>query len=216
MSADFQLTSPEPSAVVAAVAAEKDGRTRSNIAAARGIIGSGGKDRQKDDFYATGPEAVHAVADAEQMAGEWWEPACGQGHISKVLIERGCSVVSTDLVDRGYGEPRNDFLMEWKLRAPNIITNPPFKLANDFIAHAKALRPNKIIFLMRLNALEGVARLPLFREPPLPLARVHVFSYRIRCFKDGIETDEPGMMAYAWFVFEENAGIPSITWLEEK
>ena len=43
--------------------------------------------------------------------GDIYEPCCGQGHISKVLIENGYNVFSSDLVDRGYGTPRIDFLM---------------------------------------------------------------------------------------------------------
>ena len=89
------------------------------------------------DFYATPPEAVHSLIAIER---KWfpdcrviWEPACGDGAISKVLESYHYDVVSTDLVDRGYGEGGRDFLTCASLVNSAIITNPPFKLAREFI-----------------------------------------------------------------------------------
>ena len=80
--------------------------------------------REKDDFYETPPEATRALLSVESFEGAIWEPACGRGAISKVLEGAGHEVISTDLMDRGYGENRVDFLMEWRPLAPNIVTNP--------------------------------------------------------------------------------------------
>ena len=62
----------------------------------------------------------------ERFDGSIWEPACGDGAISKVLAEAGYQVVSTDLIDRGYGAGGQDFLKSDKPLAKNIITNPPY------------------------------------------------------------------------------------------
>ena len=59
--------------------------------------------RVPHDFYPTPPEAVRALLSVETFEGSIWEPACGDGAISKVLLEAGHEVVSTDLIDRGYG-----------------------------------------------------------------------------------------------------------------
>lgn len=59
--------------------------------------------RVPHDFYPTPPEAVRALLSVETFTGSIWEPACGDGAISKVLIEAGFEVVSTDLIDRGFG-----------------------------------------------------------------------------------------------------------------
>ena len=63
-----------------------------------------------------------------------WEPACGEGHISKALMEMGYKVVSSELYDRGYGLVGINFLdstpvehFDW------IITNPPFSLSEQFV-----------------------------------------------------------------------------------
>jgi hypothetical protein len=77
------------------------------------------------EFYPTPPEATHALLSVERFDGTIWEPACGTGWISKELILAGYEVVSTDLVDYGYGEPGRDFLAEREPRAKHIVTNPP-------------------------------------------------------------------------------------------
>src|SRR5438874_9423105 len=97
------------------------------VAYARGVIPSA--DREKDDFYPTPAPATVALLAKEQFGPSIWEPACGDGAISKVLEANGHNVVSTDLFNRGYGEARIDFLMEQQLLAPQIVTNPPFKMA---------------------------------------------------------------------------------------
>ena len=42
-------------------------------------------DRQKDDYYATPPEATDALLSVESFEGNIFEPCCGEGHISKRL-----------------------------------------------------------------------------------------------------------------------------------
>lgn len=167
-----------------------------------------------DDFYASPPSAVEALCDVERFDGPVWEPACGDGAISKVLAARGYDVVSTDLVARGYGESRIDFLMECATRAPNIVTNPPYKLAEQFAAHALRLSTGKVAFLMRLVWLEGQRRRKFFEATPL--ARVWVFSGRIprmhRHDYDGPTTTST--IAFAWFVFDHaHSGPPALGWL---
>lgn len=66
-------------------------------------------EREKDDYYATEPKAVRVLLNEEKFAQEIWEPACGEGHISKVLEADGYRVLSTDLVYRGYGDGGVDF-----------------------------------------------------------------------------------------------------------
>src|SRR4051812_35539618 len=88
--------------------------------------------RRTSDFHETPRVAVEALLGVETFTGPIWECACGKGAISKVLIEHGRTVISSDLVDRGYGPGNIDFPLEWQPRAPNIVTNPPYKLALEF------------------------------------------------------------------------------------
>ena len=102
-----------------------------SITPAQSIVGYRPGGRPKDDFYPTPDYAVTALLEKEPLIGGVWEPACGTGNISKVLTAAGLSVVSTDLQDYGFGIPGVDFLEAKRLLARDIVTNPPYKLAED-------------------------------------------------------------------------------------
>jgi hypothetical protein len=167
-------------------------------------IAPDGENREADDFYPTPPEATMSLLALEEFGPRIWEPACGTGDISKVLEAAGFDVVSSDLVNRGYGKSRIDFLMEHQLAAPDVITNPPFKNAEAFVRHALGLGAAKVAMLMRLAWLEGSARKRLFDTTPL--ARVHVSSRRLTLLRGGDEAvrGKGSMIAFAWFVWERD------------
>jgi hypothetical protein len=173
------------------------------------------ENREKDDFYPTPPSATEALLRAESFDGPIWEPACGDGAISKVLEAAGHSVISSDLVDRGYGETGIDFLLEWQSRAPNVITNPPFKMTTEFIEHALKLTTGKVAMLGKVAWLEGENRRKrLFHGAPI--CAVHVFSKRLNIWRGraATENDSGGMIAFAWFVWEHGyTGKPTLGWL---
>tara|TARA_Y100001973_G_C5183586_1_gene326400 strand:- start:624 stop:1178 length:555 start_codon:yes stop_codon:yes gene_type:complete len=169
------------------------------------------RDRQKDDYYATPPEAVDALLSVEGFWGNIFEPCCGEGHISKRLIEHGYSVESSDLVDRGYGTSKRDFLFELEKR-DNIITNPPYaKMALLMAEHSQKIARYKTAFLLKITFLEGVARAKFFKNHPPK--RIWVFSKRMSLLKDG-QSYKGGMMCLAWFVWETGSSTrPKIGWI---
>jgi hypothetical protein len=170
-----------------------------------------------DDLYETPPEATLALLRAERLPHWLWEPACGRGAIVRILRAAGHDVVATDLVN--YGEAITppgyygvDFLMEHKApaRCEAIITNPPFKLANEFVAHALDLCP-RVIMLLRYAFYEagtGKQRKHLLRKRVLdeiPPARIYVFRNRLPMMhRDGWDGAklERGAQAFAWFVWD--------------
>jgi len=175
-------------------------------------VGVDRANREKDDFYPTPPEATRALLSVETFDGPIWEPACGDGAISRELEAAGYEVVSSDLIARGYGESAIDFLMEWQPRAPNIVTNPPFKHCAEFMRHAVSLSSGKVALLMRLACLEGAERREIYDSTPI--ARIWVFSKRLTMYRSGIATGEGGMLAFAWFVWERgHTGRPVVGWL---
>ena len=96
--------------------------------------------RNAADFYATPPECTIALLDNFDWlfsGSRIWEPACGDGAISKVLEGRGYEVISTDLYYRGYGDSGMNFLNA-DCNCGGIITNPPFNLASEFIERSAA------------------------------------------------------------------------------
>ena len=163
---------------------------------------------RKDDLYETPPEAVRALLRHVRLPDPIWEPACGPGAIVKELRAAGHEVVATDLVDYGArrcpdSESGRDFLLE--LAAPpgcaTIVTNPPFKLADDFIRHGLRLVPT-VIVLLRLAALEGVGRSDIIdghlREVLLGkerLPRMHRGGWT------GPKAHGGSGAPFAWFVF---------------
>ena len=166
--------------------------------------------REKNDFYATPEESTEKLLRVTTFRGNIYEPCCGQGHISKVLIKHGYKVFSSDLVDRGYGTPRIDFLMETQ-KHDNIVTNPPFKNAMEVAERALELSRYKVALLLKLSFLEGVARRNFFKR--YPPEKVWVFSQRQALMKNG-EPQSGGMLALAWFVWSKgNIESPTIGWV---
>tara|TARA_R110002167_G_scaffold28830_2_gene96442 strand:+ start:193 stop:798 length:606 start_codon:yes stop_codon:yes gene_type:complete len=163
--------------------------------------------REKDDYYATHPDDVGVfldklAKDGEVLSDSIWEPACGQGHISEVLIDRGYNVLSSDLVNRGYGNV-GDFLdQNDELWQGDIITNPPFKIAKEFIEKSMSILRdgNKLILLLPLRYLETKIRYALFQE--LMPKYCYVYSYRIDIGKSG-EFHGGNAVAYCWYVWEQ-------------
>jgi hypothetical protein len=139
-----------------------------------GASNHGVEQREKDDYYATEPRAVELLLELEKFTPYVWECACGGGHISEVLKAHGYKVKSSDLYDRGYeGTEIIDFFEVVKgdlwLDCPrDIITNPPYKYAREFVEHALELIPigNKVAMFLKIQFLEGKARRKLFDTTP--------------------------------------------------
>ena len=177
-----------------------------------------------DDLYQSPPEAVFALAKVENLPLQIWEPACGPGSIADTLESYGHEVWRSDLVDYGQdGQIGVDFLMETK--APEgfecIVTNPPFKLAEQFVEKALELCP-KVIMLLRLAFLESERRTNILEHSGL--ARVHVFRNRLPMMhREGrgtkVSKANTSAMAFAWFVWDRTYYGPTqlhrISWQKE-
>ena len=180
---------------------------------ARSIVGSS-PGKPKDEFYPTPPDAVHALLSVwKPRYHHIWEPACGNGAISKVLVEHGYAPYSTDLYDHGYGVSGIDFLETVEAEEKVLITNPPFSLAQSFVEHAFELGMEQVALLLKLQFLEGQRRQPFFEK--YPLKWVYVFSNRLKLTRNGLPYKNKGMMAFAWFVWDARPwGFgPGIKWI---
>lgn len=180
-------------------------RTKQTVYVTNGCSNHSDKERVKDDFYATPPIATEWLLRVEpDLCAKIWEPCCGMGHISEVLRDNGKWVHSTDLVPRGYGlgEPL-DFLQcnsEW---TGDIVTNPPYNMAQEFVEKAMELVTDghKVCMLLKLTFMEGAKRESLFAK--YPPKHIHVFSRRINCWPNGEEPKISSAVCYAWFVWEK-------------
>ena len=176
------------------------------------------QDAETNDYYATDPRAVELLLAHEEFDRRRciWEPACGEGHISKVLSAHHYPVLSTDLIDRGYGTGGVDFLATPTNVEPwdgDIITNPPYKFAQAFAEKALELIPKgkKVAMFLKLTFLEGQARRDLFRK--YPPKTVYVSSARLECGKNGNFTGSSAV-AYCWIVWQKGyKGPTKLKWI---
>ncbi len=164
------------------------------------------------DLYSTPPGAVRALLKAESLPSGIWEPAAGRGAIVNVLRDAGHSVIASDIVDHGFAlHSVGDFLEQTRMPAgcECIVTNPPFKIVDRFIAHALDLCP-RVIVLARLALLEFVRRTEILEHRGL--ARLHVFRNRLPMMhRDGWAGPRASSAtAYAWFVWERDHTGPII------
>jgi hypothetical protein len=165
------------------------------------------KERENDDYYATEPKAAELLLELEKFSENIWECACGEGHLSEVFKKAGYNVLSTDLIDRGYGKGGVDFLTydeKWK---GDIITNPPYKYAQEFIEKSLDVVEDgyKVAMFLKIQFLEGKSRKRLFERYPPKV--IHVSSSRLLCAKNAefAEMIKNGgsAVAYAWYIWEK-------------
>jgi len=178
---------------------------------ARSLVGTS-EGRPDGDYYPTPSDAVQALLDREKFTGSIWENSCGDGSICHVLTaDVYTDVLATDLVYRGYGEGDHDFLTS-ELTADNVVMNPPFSLAQEFIEKSLAVTTGKVAMLGKLQFLESGRRKIMFESTPLKT--VYVFSKRVTMTRDGKKMKNSGMIAFAWFVWEHGyEGKPTIEWI---
>ena len=129
-----------------------------------------------------------------------------------MFIKNGFQVHSTDLIDRGYGK-QNDFF-ESDFVADNIVTNPPYKLALEFVLKSKQQSRNKIAMFLKTVWLESDSRYEMFQDKEFPLKTVYQFSKRVTLYKKGEKMKNSGMISYAWYIWDKNyVGKPTIEWI---
>ncbi len=175
------------------------------------------KERQSEDYYATEPRAAELLLQNEELHNVW-EPACGGGHLAEVFRSHGCLGRASDLVDRCEGKYEvGDFLaMENTAWEGDIVTNPPYKFAQEFIEKALSIVPEgaKVCMFLKLTFLEGKGRKDLFLR--FPLKRLYVSSSRLNCAMNGdFKTYKyNSAVAYGWYVWEKGyRGDTVIKWI---
>ena len=156
------------------------------------------------DLYETPTVAVDALLRTVNLPFDIWEPAAGRGAIVNALRDRGYRIVASDIHDYGFPlDFRRDFLTVTK--APDnveaITTNPPFRWATQFVAHALQLVPT-VGMLARLAFLESERRAPVLDSGQL--VRVLVFKERLAMMhRDGwTGRRASSAIAFAWFIFD--------------
>ena len=172
-----------------------------------------------DDFptppWATRGLLEYVIDDASALAKlTCLEPACGAGHMAKVLKEYFKTVQSSDAFSYGYGQVR-DFVEEpydvdtfdW------VITNPPFRLAEDFVRLSLPIARKGVAILARTVFLESVGRYQgIFRQ--FPPAKFAQFVERVPMVKGRLDIKASTATGYAWLVWEkQTSDLPRLMWV---
>lgn len=178
-------------------------------------------ERETNDYYATDPHTLEIFLNKLKEDGvilhdAIWECACGEGHLSKTLEQHGYSVVSSDLIDRGYGHTGIDFLKTGKAWNGDILTNPPYKYAKEFVEKGIQLvtTDNYVIMLLKIQFLEGKERYEFFKKNPPKY--VYVNSSRQTCYINGdMSKKMSSASCFCWFVWQKGwYGEPTIRWIK--
>lgn len=194
------------------------------------IMGAGinrKEDREENDFYATDPKALEVLLDKLKKDGielseNIWEVACGDGALSRVLEKRGYSVFNTDLVDRGYENFHlaKDFFKFENECDGDILTNPPFKKACEFINHGlKLVKDGRyVIMFLKIQFLEGQSRYDsLFKNNPPKY--IYVFTKRANTARNGefSKYKAAPALCYTWMIWQKGfKGEPTLRWVNNE
>lgn len=156
------------------------------------------------DYFPTPPWATRALC--EYLGGvhhlstlEAWEPACGEGHMARPLTEYFGRVRASDVHNYGYGEV-DDFLFPGDYSTDWIITNPPFRLAEQFALTARGRAREGVALLVRTAFLEGGGRFSNLFSQYRPNA-VLQFSERVPMHKGRLVENGSTATAYCWIVW---------------
>lgn len=104
-----------------------------------------------------------------------------------------------------------DFLTQTEIWNGDIVTNPPYKYAQEFVEHALELLEDghKVCMFLKVQFLEGKSRREMYEK--YPPKRIWISSSRIQCGKNGVF--KGSMIAYAWYIWEKGyKGDPVIKW----
>jgi hypothetical protein len=175
-----------------------------------------------DDFptprWATRALMERVLPDCDPGAASCWEPTCGRGYMAATLAEYFASVRSSDIHPFGFGETLDFLAAPEEISADWIVTNPPFRLAEEFVRRALRLASVGTAMLVRTNFIEGIGRYGrLFgRMPPAIVAQ---FAERVPILRGRVDRNASTATGYCWLVWTKAAApetrlvwIPPCRW----
>lgn len=177
------------------------------------------EEREVNDYYATEPKALELLLDKNEIDFNHniWECACGELHLSNVLKRRGYNVRNSDKFDRLHNNEIEvlDFLTCHEKWSGDIVTNPPYKYAKEFVEKALGIitQGNKVAMFLKLQFLESKKRRELFEK--YPPKYVYVSTSRLCCAMNGDfeKYSKSNAVTYCWIIWEKGfTGEPVIRW----
>ena len=172
-----------------------------------------------DDFptppWATRALLKHVLSPDEDVSTmSCLEPACGAGHMARVLSSKFRSVEASDAYPYGYGKIRDFLDHPYELNSVDwVITNPPFRLAEEFALRSLKVARRGVALLTRTVFLESSGRYNrLFKDdPPTKFAQ---FVERVPMVKGRLDGKATTATGYAWLVWEQTEiSAPRVVWI---
>jgi hypothetical protein len=173
--------------------------------------------REANDWYVEPEWCSLRLFQEERFEGPIWDPACGRGTIVISALKSGLVASGSDLIDRGFDSTLTpyDFLLT-DIKAANIASNPPFDMAEQFVAKALKLAERKVAMLLPANWVQGDKRSRWLAQTPL--RRVWFITPRPsmppgQVLEAGGKPGN-GTTDYAWFIWLRGYdGAPEVRWL---
>lgn len=167
------------------------------------------------DFYATEPKAVELLLEKELFDSYILEPCCGLGHITKVLKKHNYDVTEFDIIQRNDCKVLDFLSTDFNYWHGDIITNPPYKNALEFVKKSLSIiqEGKKVAMFLKLQFLEGKERRKFFDQYPPKI--VYVSSSRLKCGLNGdFNSITSSAVCYAWFIWQKgNYSETKIKWI---
>lgn len=172
----------------------------------------------RDDFptppWATRALCEHILSRSELAQQSCLEPACGRGYMAKPLAEYFASVDAADAFQYGFA-PVRDFLRYPYEAASHdwVITNPPFRLAEEFVLRSLVVARRGVAILARTVFLEssGRYRSIFSKTPPSAFAQ---FVERVPMIKGIVDQKASTATGYAWLIWDkQHSGPPELRWV---
>jgi hypothetical protein len=142
------------------------------------------------------------------------EPACGAGHMSRVLKEYFGELRSSDAYMYGYGAVRNYLDAPYEANSVDwVITNPPFRLAEEFVHCSLVVARRGVAVLVRTVFIESVGRYRNLFEttPPAICAQ---YTERVPMVKGRLDRSASTATGYAWLVWKKpGARSTQLVWI---
>jgi hypothetical protein len=136
--------------------------------------------------------------------------------MARVLTEYFGTVSQSDAYDYGQGSVRDFLTYPFQVRSSDwVITNPPFRLAEEFVIRALHVAREGVAILARTVFIESVGRYRSLFEltPPTKFAQ---FTERVPMVKGRLDRNATTATSYAWLVWEKKAAAgaaPRLMWI---
>lgn len=151
------------------------------------------------DFFPTCPTFTTALLENVSFEGSIIEPCCGDGAMAAVISQQGYKVIASDKTDYGYGELADAFTLTGK--HDNIVTNPPYNLAQDMVEHFLSITTGKVAVLLNASWIATAGRTALLNH--YPPETIIVMPWRMKYLKDDGTMGTSGFSHY-WIVWDNS------------